>query len=337
MQDGLITVVVPVYNVEKYINRCIESIVCQTYTDIEILLIDDGSPDRCPEICDNWAIRDERIRVIHKENQGLGMARNTGIENANGEYICFFDSDDFIAGETIEKAYELAKKDNSEMVVFGLNTVSENGKVTDSFIPWNKPSLYTGDEVVNDFLPEFIAPDPFGDGSRKFYMSSCVSLYSMELINKSGWRFVSERDIISEDIYSLADLFSNVESVSVLPEALYYYRKNDCSLSRKYRADRYDKIKDFYIKCADLCERKGYNQNIMHRISKPYLAYTISALKQESRVSEDAVKRIINDEVLQRVLEENKRDKVSLTRKILFYTMRKKLYNLSLWLLKLKS
>ncbi len=337
MTKGLVTVVIPIYNVEKYLNRCIESVVNQTYNNIEILLIDDGSPDRCPQICDEWELRDERIRVIHKENQGLGMARNTGIENANGEYICFFDSDDFIAPETIEKTYELAKKDNSDIVIFGLKTVNKNGQIKEIFIPWDKPSYYSGDGVINDFLPEYIAPDPSGDGKRKFYMSSWVSLYSMNMINKNRWQFISEREIISEDIYSLTELFSDAESVSILPEAFYYYCENDSSLSRKYVADRYEKIKDFYIKCTDLCKSKGYSDNIIHRISKPYLAYTISALKQEVRVSRENVKKIINDEVLQRVLQANKRDKVSLTRKILFWTIRNKLYILSYLLLRIRK
>lgn len=336
MIDGLVTVVIPIYNVEKYLNRCIESVVNQTYNSLEILLIDDGSPDKCPEICDDWASRDNRIRVIHKENQGAGIARNTGIENANGEYICFFDSDDYIAPETIEKSYKLAKNDNSEIVIFGLYFVNANGKITNRFIQWDKPKRYSGDEVIKSFLPEYIAPDPYGDGTRKFYMSIWSAIYSMNLINKSDWRFVSERDITSEEIYSLTDLYSDVESVSVLPEAFYYYCENDSSLSRKYVADRYERIKDFYIKCTDLCRRKGYSDDIIHRVSKPYLAYTISALKQEAKVSKEHVKKIINDEVLQRVLKENKRDKVSLTRKVLFFTMRNKLYFLSFLLLSLR-
>ena len=88
--SALVTVVVPIYNVEKYLERCLSSIVNQTYTDLEILLIDDGSTDGCPGICDRFAAQDSRVRVIHKQNAGLGMARNTGIDHATGDYICFF-------------------------------------------------------------------------------------------------------------------------------------------------------------------------------------------------------------------------------------------------------
>ena len=96
------SIVVPIYNVEKYLDRCIKSIVSQTYGNLEILLVDDGSPDDCPRVCDEWAEKDSRIKVVHKLNAGLGYARNTGIENATGKYICFFDSDDYIEPDTID-------------------------------------------------------------------------------------------------------------------------------------------------------------------------------------------------------------------------------------------
>ena len=101
MQQGLISVVLPVYHTERYLDRCVTSVVNQTYSNLEIILVDDGSPDRCPQMCDEWAKKDSRIRVVHKQNAGLGMARNSGIEAATGEYICFFDSDDYVALDTI--------------------------------------------------------------------------------------------------------------------------------------------------------------------------------------------------------------------------------------------
>ena len=97
----LVSVVLPIYNVEKYLDQCVASVVSQTYSNLEIILIDDGATDSCPRKCDEWAMRDSRIRVIHKQNQGLGMARNSGLEASTGDYICFFDSDDFVDEDTI--------------------------------------------------------------------------------------------------------------------------------------------------------------------------------------------------------------------------------------------
>ena len=99
----IVTVIIPVYNVEKFLDRCVQSVVNQTYKNLEIILVDDGSPDNCPAMCDEWSRKDSRIKVVHKRNAGLGMARNTGIENANGKYIFFFDSDDYVDESIVER------------------------------------------------------------------------------------------------------------------------------------------------------------------------------------------------------------------------------------------
>ena len=343
MIKGLITVVLPVYNVEKYLNDCIKSVADQTYKDLEIVLVDDGSTDKSPLICDAWAEKDNRIRVIHKENQGLGMARNTGIENANGEFICFFDSDDFVAPETIEKSYRAAVDSKAEIVLFGIKFTDSSGEVTGEFITPLGHQIYRGNEVRNFFLPELIAMNPKGDGIKNFYMSPCLMLYSLEIIKKSSWRFVSEREIISEDVYSLIDLFKNVQSVAVLPESFYYYRKNDYSLSRIFREDRFDKLNEFYIRTKDLCEKLGYENEIIHRVSKPYLSFVVSAMEQESvanrhsKVNKNRIKEIVNNEVLQSVLKINRNDNMTLLRKVLFFAIRNRMSCLCYILLRLKA
>ena len=340
MTKGLVTVVLPVYNVEEYLNKCIESVINQTYTALDIILVDDGSTDKSPKICDEWAVRDGRIRVIHKENQGLGMARNTGIENAEGEYICFFDSDDFIADDAVEKLYGLARHEAADIVVFGISVVDETLTVREEFIPKPERPVYVGEQVLDEFFPEYIAANPRGNGVRRFYMSSCLLLYSMRLINNTGWRFVSERDIISEDVYSLLGLFKYVNKVAVLSECLYFYRKNNTSLSRTYRRDRYERIKHFYCSSVELARKLEYGDEIIHRISKPYLSFTTGALKQACayfgtwKKSKDSIKEIIDDDVLQQTLERNKHDTVSMSRKIFFYAVRKKWYFLCYVLLR---
>ena len=109
-----LSVVVPVYKVESTLNRCVESIVGQTFKDLEVILVDDGSPDRCPELCDEWACRDSRIRVLHKSNGGLSDARNTGIGMAHGELIAFADSDDYVQTDSFQQAVALA--DDNDIV-----------------------------------------------------------------------------------------------------------------------------------------------------------------------------------------------------------------------------
>ena len=108
MENDLISVIVPVYNAEKYLKQCIDSVIDQTYTKFELILVDDGSTDACGKICDYYAKLDKRIQVIHKKNGGLSDARNTGVENSNGNWIFFLDSDDYICSETLELLLEIA-------------------------------------------------------------------------------------------------------------------------------------------------------------------------------------------------------------------------------------
>lgn len=343
MEIGRVTVVVPIYKTEKYLDKCISSIANQTYSNLEILLIDDGSPDNCPQICDAWAKKDQRIRVIHKQNEGLGLARNTGIDNASGEYICFFDSDDFVAPDTIEKSFCKLESTQAEVAVFGFSAVDISEKILSTFAPDASKELYRNDEVRDEFLPDLIAPDPKGDIQRRFYMSACMMMFSRKLIDRCKWRFVSERVIISEDVYSLLELFGYVNSVVILPEALYYYRANQLSTSRKYQPDRYQKIKHFYCESVLLCERHGYSERIIQRMADPYLAFTRAAMKQEAKADLPlasrikSIKAIVTDEVLQEVLRIQKKDTATLPRRIIFWAMKHHLSNLCFLLLSARN
>lgn len=339
IQTGLVSVILPVFNVEKYLDHCVASIVNQTYTNLEILLIDDGSPDCCPQICDDWAAKDSRIRVIHKRNEGLGMARNTGIENAKGEYICFFDSDDYIVPEAIEKAYRCITETKAELVSFGFFDVNEKGTIISMLVPSMERSVYSAEQVQRRFLPELIGPDPHGDGTRRLYMSACMMLFSMDVIQRSGWRFVSERVIISEDVYSLLELFSYVKSVAVLSEALYFYRCNMSSTSRSYRERRYGEIRHFYLESMKLCDRLGYCDEVKKRMADPYLAFTRAAMKQEMAAPIPVTDRIrhirdiLQDETLQRVLHDLGADRTNMARRLLFFFMKHQMTGLCCLLL----
>ena len=123
----LISVIVPVYKVEKYLDRCVQSIVDQTYRNLEIILVDDGSPDNCPAMCDAWAEKDKRVKVIHKENGGLSDARNAGMIAASAEYIGFVDSDDYISNGMYQLLYENLHTNDSDVAACGVEMVFEDG------------------------------------------------------------------------------------------------------------------------------------------------------------------------------------------------------------------
>lgn len=280
MSKPMVTIVLPVYNVEPYLDRCISSVVKQTCEDLDIILVDDGSTDNCPAICDTWAKKDPRIRVIHKENQGLGMARNTGIENAVGEYICFFDSDDYIAPDTVEAALASAQQYNADVVVFGFTQVKSTGAIGTSIIPHTPQTVYEGAEVTELFLPDLISSDMSKKRSTNLWMSAWTALFRMELIRQNDWRFVSERQIISEDVYSLLRLYRFVQRVAVLSKACYFYCENQSSLTHVYRLDRFEKINQFYLACQTACDELGYGDEVRTRLTHVYLSFVIAALKQ---------------------------------------------------------
>ena len=122
----IISIIVPIYKTEKQLGRCIDSILSQTFTDFELILIDDGSPDRCPELCDDYEKQDNRIRVIHKKNEGQARARNIGLDLAKGQYIGFVDSDDYIERDMYEKLYSALVKNNADLCICGYLYKHEN-------------------------------------------------------------------------------------------------------------------------------------------------------------------------------------------------------------------
>lgn len=343
MIKGLVSIVVPIYHVEPYLERCLNSIVNQTYRSLEIILIDDGSPDNCPRMCDDWAKKDSRIKVIHKKNAGLGMARNTGIEHAAGEYICFFDSDDYIDLRTVEKAYACARAEKADIVVFGLSSVNKQGVVFRERIPVTEKLCFRGDEVQKDFLPDLIDRRHNAARNKNLCLSACLGLYSMDLVRRADWRFVSERKNISEDSYSLIYLYKFVDTVAILPEALYFYCENGTSLTRIYREDRYDRIKQSYFDCSNMAEQLGYGREIQVRISGLFLSFSLAAMKQIamadmcSKEKRRLLTQIVEDETMQSVLADPDCQYKSRARRILFWVMRARIHWIVYCLVKLQA
>lgn len=340
MNKTMVTVVLPIYNVGRYLDRCIASVVGQTHENLEILLVDDGSTDACPAMCDDWAKKDPRIRVIHKQNEGLGMARNTGIENASGEYICFFDSDDYIAPDTVKTALEAAQRHDADVVVFGFTPVKSTGAMGNAKIPHTAKAVYEGAEVADVFLPDLISPGA-SEENANLWMSACMALFSMKLIRCTGWRFVSERQIISEDVYSLLRLYRYVQRVAVLPKACYFYCENQTSLTHVYRPDRFEKLNQFCVACQAVCEELDYGDEVRARLVHVYFSFVIAALKMAVKVpgvqGRKTTFAAMGDEQLQEIFQKADLRCESGARKILLYAIRQKWFFVAYILLYLKK
>lgn len=276
----IVSVIVPVYKVEKYLDRCVESIVNQTYKNLEIILIDDGSPDKCPQMCDEWAKKDERIKVIHKQNEGAGLSRNVGIENSTGKYICFFDSDDYINLHTIEKCMSAVNEHGSDMVLFGAADVDYNGNILKN-IDFNIGDTYLKNNAITEvLLPELISHDFRKVEGNDLVFSLWTVFVSTELIKNNNLLFLSEKEIFSEDSYFLLELYSKVKSVAIIPEGLYYHFINTASLSHSYDKERNKRLGDFLKLSLDLADKLNYSNEIKLSIYSLYHKQIIGLLKQ---------------------------------------------------------
>lgn len=212
---GCISVIVPVYKVEPYLDRCVQSIVDQIYTDLEIILVDDGSPDSCPAMCDAWAEKDDRIRVIHKENGGLSDARNAGIAVAAGEYISFVDSDDWIAPEMLQRLQERMAATESDIVSCDALRVWDDGTPSKSMI------REKGEYVLNRT-----------ESMQALIESTCQiqtvwnKLYKADLVKQVPF----EKGKIHEDEFWSWKVFSLSCRVATVKEAYYYYSQRADSI-----------------------------------------------------------------------------------------------------------
>ncbi len=272
MNKPLFSVVVPIYNVESYLDRCVKSLVNQTYKNLEIILVDDGSPDKCPKICDGWAKADSRIRVIHKENGGLGFARNSGIEIASGDFITFVDSDDYLIPDAIERCILALSEHGSDTLLFGRYDAYPDGKVTEDYRRVTKKH-YTGETVTSELLPWLFS---CGEG---YGVSACSKVFSRKLISDYNMRFRSEREIISEDAYFCIDYFAKAENVLVIPDRFYCYYKNEGSLSRTYRADRQEKNNAFVLQTLTHIKELSLPEGLAAYVKSKYHIFTLAAMK----------------------------------------------------------
>lgn len=334
--NPLVSVIIPVYNVEKYLDRCIESIVRQTYRNLEIILVDDGSSDNSPQMCDLWALKDNRIKVIHKENSGAGFARNTGLDAAGGKYVLFADSDDYIDLNTVEKCILLARKDKSEIVMYGRTDVTPYGKCVPKPILTDK-FLFKNEEIYDDILPGlFINEKGFGVGV-------CGKMIDLSVIRNNGIRFYSEREVLSEDSLFNIDLFKHIKSVSVLPENYYYYFQNSTSFSRTFKVD-FQEMNDRFLKTGiEKSESIHCSEKIIRNIKARYLVYTLAGIKQlvcsslDKNEKKKQFNRLFNNVILQNTLLRDVLELSSLSAKIFWRFFKMKLYYICYFLIWIKT
>ena len=248
MEDGLISVIVPIYKVEEYLDRCIESVVNQTYQNIEIILVDDGSPDDCPHKCDEWAIKDSRIKVIHKINGGLSDARNAGMEIASGGYISFIDSDDYISLDFFETLLSVMEKENSDIVECSVVKFYEDGRFEE----------YSDDLAVTTFETESALSGLISE--NPFHQHVWNKLYKTQLVKDIPYAVGK----FNEDEFWTYQVFGRAQKVSKINKTMYYYYQRSSSIMGG----------NYSIRRLDALEGKANRQKY---IQKEYPALALQA------------------------------------------------------------
>lgn len=226
METEKISIIVPVYNVEKYLSRCIDSVLSQKYHNLEIILVDDGSVDSSGKICDEYQQKDHRFTVIHKKNGGLSSARNSALDIVSGSYITFIDSDDWVSPEYITDLYELIIKFDADIAVCDENRfIENNGKIYYQGSPYKKISrevVQTPEEALDTYMKQIL-----------YDASACMKMYKRELFDNVRY----PEGCVFEDIGTTYKLFCKAKRVAFTPKQMYYYFQRNGSILHSYNTD----------------------------------------------------------------------------------------------------
>lgn len=256
-----ISIIVPVYNVKKYLNRCIDSILNQSFSDFDLILVDDGSPDNCGKICDGYAEKDKRIKVVHKENGGLASARNAGLDVTDNDYIVFIDSDDQIEQNHIEALFNCVKTTEDNYIFCGMKSVSE----TDGTYTLNTPDNRFVSEKQIDFL--------------NLHKSStigfaCNALFYNSVLKKYNIRF--NENVIIEDLPFTLEYMKHMSMLSYTGDCTYNYMQHDSTLSNKYYRHNFRRYQEKYTAIMDFCDY--IHETMPPEVASTYLYHFLRCL-----------------------------------------------------------
>ena len=293
-----VSVIVPVYNVEKYLTRCLDSIVGQTYKNLEIICVNDGSPDNSAEILVRYAKKDERIILISQENQGLSGARNAGLEVATGEYTVFVDSDDWIEYNTIETAVNAAENDKVEMVMWTYvrefrshsekKTIFEGNRVFDKY----ETATFVHRRMAGLLDDELAVPE-----NSDALCTAWGKLYMTEKIKKNNIEFIDTKIIGTEDVLFNLEYFAYVESCEFLDIPLNHYRKdNEASLTKSYKPMLFKQWSTLYemmfryIRTHRLQNSEEFENAVYNRVCLSMIGLGLNEYCRRAKFMERAVK-----------------------------------------------
>ncbi|MDJ8944478.1 glycosyltransferase family 2 protein [Clostridium perfringens] len=343
MNKPKVSAIVPVYNVEKYLHRCVNSLINQTLRDIEIILVDDGSPDNSPKICDEYKNKDIRIKVIHKENAGLGLARNSGLDKATGEYVAFIDSDDFIEETAFENMYNAAKQQQADMCMAGYYKYNTHTNRRTKIELFKDKKKFEGNQV-KEIAYKMIGSAPEAISDEYYGMSVWKNLYSLDFLKNNNIRFYSEREFISEDAIFQLCAVPRMRKIVTMNESYYYYCDNsDTTLTSTFKDSKFEQYKILYLKELELLSEFDCKTDGKNYIARMFLGNVRNHMKQLASSNYslknklEKAKQICNDELLIEILSWYPYNKNPKAQKIYSDILRKKLSFAAIILAKLQS
>ena len=337
-----VSIIIPIYNFEKYLERSVGVARNQTLKNIEIILVDDESPDNCPQMCDRFKEEDDRIKVVHKKNGGLGLARNSGLDIATGEYVFFLDSDDYIDLDTLEVMYNAAVANDVDFV--RVDNYRENGDGTilnKNYVPPMREGLYDQKELREELLFPQFGMGPKENGDKYVSCSVWRNLYKKDIIDKSNLRFVSERVMISEDIPFNLDFMIRAEKAYVINRKFYHYIVNENSLTQSYKADRFDKELELYNGLKERLNSYGVYDKCEMRMNRFLMTRARKSIRRElignpnKTEAKKNVKRILGKPDLRNILNTYDCSGLPGKYKLVFWAMKYKIVD-ALWLIRYK-
>lgn len=331
MSEVVLSIILPVYNCEKYFEQCMESLIKQDLESYEIIIIDDGSTDNTPNICDNYKKQYEFIKVIHKCNEGQGIARNVGIEAAKGKYVAFVDSDDYSSENTYGKAVSVLESNNAQLCVCNWTLTNKNIK-SHSFSEVENVTIV---EKKNALI-ELSTPSDF--------FSSAVwnKIYIKNVIIENNIRFKSEREYISEDYLFNFEYIRAVDKIVVSDIILYHYRVSEASFCHRYQNNYFDRLVKMKEYLDDQIEKEDETIKIKSAAYKKMFSFIKTCIIQEVSFKEynsakNQIKAICKSPHTQNMLKNVDRQNLDRANKILFILIKFKLSRFIYLLYKLKK
>lgn len=325
------SVIVPVYKVEEYLPACIESVLNQTFSDFELILVDDGSPDRCPAICDSYKEKDSRIKVVHKPNGGLASARRAGIQVAKGNYVYNLDSDDLIENDTLECAHRIISETDCEIVSFAYRWV-KNGKTVSVTNDGLEEGLYTAKDIETHIYPRFLMDKNMNHIS--YYLSG--KAVKRELVTPHQLA-VSERISLGEDLCCVAACYLHTQSVYISKKEAYLYTVREDSMSKGFNTKQIYLIEDIINEiCKNDLSKVVDIEAQLCRYSC-FMCFTVLAAAAEGNHFEsikairENIKNTMHGEKIPRAVFE----KVSFKSRIAIWLMQKNCYTAAFYFLNL--